>query len=511
MATIYTGRKKALTGCLPVEMQFPGYVGDTLDETTIAREVAASLAVHRKNAADHAGLKDIFLGRQAILNRDPKDRRADNRVVVNFAQAFTRDITGYSYGSGIQYVARDASKIEAVQKLNDMMAAESKNAINKSMGDNQSIGGRGFIAALPDSLEQNGVPFELIDLDPETTEVVYSTYNANVPVFAYTHFEGTKDGKKAYVWKIWTATRCYTVTSADANLKRGVMVMNNVFHLNGEDVVLPYTPNLIGEIPIVEYRNNQFGLGDWECAVSLFDAINSMASDSLNDVEQAVVSYLALFGVDFDTNDTEGLKAMRQNRLLVFNGAPGINQDAKFVTSQLDGESANQLRAYFEAALKVVVGIPDRDTGQAGSDTGVSAQIRTGSGDLEIVAQNKCLYTVAAERRLLRVILKILELSKKGLGIEASDIDVEIPRSKTDNLQSKVQAGATMYGMNMALVDIAKAMDLSTDMAGMVSRWESNIQEANAKAAEMTQSKTPEVTADGDGSSGDGTEEVPDR
>lgn len=40
MATIYTGRKKALTGCLPAEMQFPGYVGDTLDETTIAREVA---------------------------------------------------------------------------------------------------------------------------------------------------------------------------------------------------------------------------------------------------------------------------------------------------------------------------------------------------------------------------------------------------------------------------------------------------------------------------------------
>lgn len=510
MKTIYTGRKKALTGCLPVEMQFAGYIGDTLDETTIAREVAQSLAVHRQNAAAHAGLKNIYLGEQEILHRDSTDRRVDNRVVVNFAQAFTRDITGYSYGSGIQYVARNAAKLGEVQKLNNMMVAEMKNAINKSMGDNQSIGGRGFIAVLPDALERNGIPFEFLDLDPETTEVVYSTYNNNVPVFAYTQFVGTKGGKKVYIWKVWTSTRCYTVTSDDAALKKGVAVLPNTLSLNGEDVVLPYSPNLIGEIPIVEYRNNQFGLGDWECAVPIFNAINSMASDSLNDVEQAVISYLALFGVDLDTEDTEMMANMRKNRLLVFNGVPGINQDAKFITSQLDGESANQLRAYFESALKVIVGIPDRDTGQAGSDTGVSAQIRTGSGDLEIVAQNKCLYTIAAERRTLRIVLKILELAGQPLNIDEAEIDIEIPRSKTDNLQSKVQAGATMYGMDMALVDIAKAMDLSTDMAGMVARWEENISKAEEKAKEVAKAQTPEVIADGNGSSGDGAEEVSD-
>lgn len=444
------------------------------------------------------------------MYRDSTDRRVDNRVVVNFAQAFTRDITGYSYGNGIQYVARDAGKLKAVQRLNDMITAENKNAVNKSMGDNQSIGGRGFIAVLPDSLERNGVPFEFLDLDPETTEVVYSTYNNNVPVFAYTWFVGTKEGKKLYVWKVWTATRCYTVTSSDAALKRNVAVAINVLELNDEKIALPYTPNLIGEIPIVEYRNNQFGLGDWECAVPLFDAINNMASDSLNDVEQAVVSYLALFGVELNTSDKDAMEALRKNRIMVFNGVPGINQDAKFVTSQLDGESATQLRAYFESALKVVVGIPDRDTGQAGSDTGVSAQIRTGSGDLEIVAQNKCLYTVAAERRTLKIILRILELKGQGLGITESDIDVEIPRNKTDNLQSKVQAGATMHSMGMAKVDIVKAMDLTTDMAGMVTRWEEESKKAEEKAAEIQADQVPEVTDNGGGSSGNGTEKISD-
>ena len=497
---VFTGRKKALTGCLPKEMQFAGYVGDTLDETTIIRELQKVAPVHFANAREYQRLLDIYLGKQDILDRPQGDRSVNNRIVVNFAQAFTRDITGYSYGSGIQYVSREARNIDAVQKLNKMIAAESKNAINKSMGDNQSIGGHGFIATVPDALEKNGTPFEFIDLDPRNTEVVYSTYNINVPVFAFTVYRGEQNGKTIYTWQVWTSTRRYSIVSEDSAVMFGAKVMEHQVDVSGSTVTLPYVPNLIGEIPIVEYRNNQFGLGDWECAVPLFNAINSVASDSINDVEQAVISYLALFGVDVDLNDPDTVSNMKKNRILVFNGVQGINQDAKFITSQIDGTSVMELRSYLEQALKFVVGIPDRDTGQAGSDTGVSAQIRTGSGDLEIVAQNKCLYTESAERRTLRIILKILEVSGKGLGITDSDIDIEIPRSKTDNLQSKVQAGATLYGMNVSKADIAKSMDLSTDLAGFIARWEQSEKEKILSAAASqtgTDQASEQVTEDG--------------
>lgn len=497
---VFTGRKKALTGCLPKEMQFTGYVGDTLDETTIIRELRKVAPVHFANAREYQRLLDIYLGKQDILDRPLGDRSVNNRIVVNFAQAFTRDITGYSYGSGIQYVSREAGNIDAVQQLNKMIAAESKNAINKSMGDNQSIGGHGFIATVPDALEKNGTPFEFIDLDPRDTEVVYSTYNINVPVFAFTVYRGEQNGKTIYTWQVWTSTRRYSIVSEDSAAMFGAKVMEHQVDVSGSTVTLPYVPNLIGEIPIVEYRNNQFGLGDWECAVPLFNAINSVASDSINDVEQAVISYLALFGVDLDLSDPEALSNMKKHRILVFNGVQGINQDAKFITSQIDGTSVMELRSYLEQALKFVVGIPDRDTGQAGSDTGVSAQIRTGSGDLEIVAQNKCLYTESAERRTLRIILKILEVSGKGLGITDSDIDIEIPRSKTDNLQSKVQAGATLYGMNVSKADIAKSMDLSTDLAGFIARWEQSEKEKilSATASQTgTDQAAEQVTEDG--------------
>ena len=55
-----------------------------------------------------------------------------------------------------------------------------------------------------------------------------------------------------------------------------------------------------------------------------------MTSDGVNDVEQTVLSYLALFGVDLEA---EVLENMRKNRILVFKGAAGINQDAKFITA----------------------------------------------------------------------------------------------------------------------------------------------------------------------------------
>lgn len=494
----YSGRTRILTGCLPKSMQFPGYVGDTLDEHTIAKELSKAIAIHNKNAAEHRGLRNIYLGRQEILNRPQGDRIVNNKVCVNYAQAFTRDITGYTYGSGVQYVARDAANIEAVDELNKYIRAENKDAIIKSIGDEQSIGGRGFLGVFPDTVEKNEVPFEFVEYDPADTEVVYSSYNPNTPVFAWTRYTATVDAQNINVFNVWTNDRQYTIQSDSLSEISFDNLIWSSFSINGnEKTAFPYRPHLLGEIPIVEYANNQFRLGDWECAVSLFNAINSLASDSINDVEQTVTSYLALFGVDPEEVDWENI---RKNKLFIFNGVPGVTQDAKFVTAQLDGTSADMLRAYLEESLKFVVGIPDRDTGTAGSDTGISAQVRTGSGDIEIVASNKCMYTTMAERRTLRIILNILKntsgTSEKFRNLEVGDIDIEIPRSKTDNFQSKVQAGQMLYAMGVAKEDIVKLMDLSTDITGFVNRWNEN--EASVKESETEAAETISVYKESD-------------
>ena len=469
----FFGRRQILTSCLPKSLQPREYLGETLDDTTVAREVNEALLVHRKNEEECRALFRIYRGNHDILRRPRGNRIVNNRVVLDYPLAFTRNITGYTYSGGIRYVPTEDKYAEPVRLLNNFMRCENKHVFDKTMADNQSITGTSYLSIFPDEMEKNGVPFELSDLSPEHAFVAYSTVNKNIPVFSWNVFPVTTNGVRYWAHQVYSRDRKWLFKSRSR------------YTVRTEDL-LHASSHILGDVPIIEYPNNQFRLGDWECAVSVFNALNNLASDGINDVEQTVLSYLALFGVDLEAEDLED---MRKNRILVFKGAAGINQDAKFITAQLDGNSAQLLRAYLEQALKCIVGIPDRDVGQSGSDTGLSAQVRTGSNDMEIVARNKTIFTSMSERRLLRIALNILTPQHiKDLQVE--NVDIDIPRNKLTDIVSKTQAGSTAYAMGIAKTDVARIMDVTNDIIGFCDRWEKN---ESRKAAAQTEAQTVET------------------
>ena len=141
---------------------------------------------------------------------------------------------------------------------------------------------------------------------------------------------------------------------------------------------------------------------------------------------------------------------------------------------QLDGSPTQLLRAYLESALKFITGIPDRDVGQAGSDTGVSAEIRTGSTDIEVVAQTKALYTEMAEKQILKIALQILSPKYVPENLKVSDIDISITRINRDNILTKTQAGVNMQQLGMADDDIVYFMNLTNDVSAVASRMKAN-------------------------------------
>lgn len=463
----FFGRRQILTSCLPKSLQPRDYLGETLDDTTVAREVNKALLVHRKNEEECKALFRIYRGNQDILYRQRGNRIVNNRVVLDYPLAFTRNITGYTYSGGIRYVPTEDTYAEQVRVLNNFMRCENKHVFDKTMADNQSITGTSYLSIFPDEMEKNGVPFELSDLSPEHAFVAYSAMNKNVPVFSWNVFPIFTNGVRYWVHQVYSREYKWLFKSRSR------------YSVKSEDLLRDKScSHILGEVPIIEYPNNQFRLGDWECSVSVFNALNNMASDGINDVEQTVLSYLALFGVDLEPED---LEKMKKNRILVFKGASGINQDAKFITAQLDGNSAQLLRSYLEQALKFIVGIPDRDVGQSGSDTGISAEVRTGSNDMEIVARNKTIFTSMSERRLLRIALNILTPKHlKDLLVE--NIDIDIPRNKLTDIVSKTQAGSTAYAMGIAKTDVARIMDVTNDIIGFCDRWEKNERKTDSES-----------------------------
>lgn len=456
---MFQGRKVIITSCLPKNVQPQGFSGLTLDKKTLPKELNRALEIHQGNARDIARLKEIYRNKQKIYERanDGEDRLVNNTVSVAYPSAFTRQIVGYTYPSGIQFVPLMETARADVEKLNRFMKSEDKTMLDKIMENEQSIIGTHYRAIQPDAVVPNECPFEILPLPAENTFVAYSAYNKQKPVYAHTSFKVEEsDGSEKYIHQIYTDSRCFIYKS------------NDKYSVQSSDFVSE-KPHILKYVPIIEYPNNEFRLGDWELSVDLFDAINIMVSDGLNDVMQAVLCYLVLLGVKEPTREEATL--MKKNKILAFEGAPGLNQDAKFITAQLDGQSAELFRTYLENAVHTVVGIPDRNSA-GGGDTGEAINAKNGWREIDTVAKNKAMFTEAAERKLLRIALEILKPEHISESLSVLDVDIKIPRNKDDNIQTKTQAGATLYGMGVDKTDVAAIMDITTDNESFVRRWE---------------------------------------
>lgn len=480
---VFKGRKKIYTNYINKEQVGDEMAGfKVLDDDNIIRALNLALKTHYQNAYEIRFLRDYHNGAQSIFNR-VKDIRpdVDNKVVINYASTFTRDIIGYTFGKPMQYVARrtDNEDIngsnpikEEVRLLNDYAELNDKPSSDQEKATDCSIFGishRGIFPARTESEDE--APYYYLNLDSECTFVAYSSQLRRDPVFAVTYTKSGGENEDDYVlMTVYTMSKIYMFkipfsSTTDYNGYIGVMVDKS--HLvNGYP-----KPNPLGVLPIVECENNQFRMGHWETAITLMDAINKVGSDSVNDVEQFVNAILVAINAEFTEKQMENVKT---NKYAEIKSPQGLNADLKYIQAQLDGTSVEQLRQYLEDSLRAVVGIPDRKTrGGGGGDTGDAVKLRDGWADMEVVARTTETFNKKSEKKELRVILKILRDLKKISKTSMINVDIKYPRNKTDNLNSKVTAMSTMLGtQTMAPVDVLDIVDITSDNTEVIERGE---------------------------------------
>ena len=396
-----------------------------ITSANIIDELNLAFNEHELNRREIDYLWDYYKGKQEILNRVKTVRpEICNKIVENRANEIVSFKVGYLCGEPIQYVGRnsDESVSKAISELNEMMFSENKATQDKEIVEWQMISGTAYRLVLPDSVKgEDDAPFEMNTLDPRDTFVVYSSEVGNKPMFAVKY---RTDKEHNRIVSVYTANRYWKIKN---------------------DIIVETASHSLGMIPIFEYPANNARLGAFEIVLPLLDAINNVASNRMDGVEQFVQAFIKFINCDISSEDFKELKDLGAIKV---KSTDGNNADVDIVTNELNQVQTQTLVDYLYQTVLTICGIPNRNGGSSTSDTGSAVLLRDGWSLAEARAKDSELMFKKSENEVLKLILRIIRdtqgLSDALYNLKLKNISLQFTRRNYENIQSKSQVLVSM-------------------------------------------------------------------
>lgn len=425
-----------------------GTTADTLQK--LIKALQPCFTIHYENSKHINYLYDYYKGGQDILFRTDKVIRPeiDNRIVVNQAKHIADFKNGYIFSEPIQYIKNsnksilstsdngEEEKDKQLLLLNEFAQESRKLAVDKQSGFWSIVGGIGHTICIPNKDTDSKIPYKLYSLDPRHTFVCYSNDFTKEPLVGVTYFEDEISPDETEIhMTIYTKSVAFTCVAGKdfESVKIG-------------DIV----PNVVGEVLIVEQNYNETIQGAFEPVVPLLNALNTLTSDRMNDVEQAVQWFMKFINCDIDDEIYEKFRA---KGVIIARGEPGNPVDIDAVSVNLDQSQIQMLSDYLYQQILEISNVPDRNA-SAGGNTGNALVIGQGWTGAETDAKSVETLLEKSQRQLLKIMLKICKSSAITNGLldnmNAEEIDIKFTRNKTDNLLVKTQALTQLLSAGVA-------------------------------------------------------------
>ena len=452
----------------------------TTDATSITSgniidELNKAFGTHNLNRAEIEYLWNYYRGKQPILQREKKVRpEICNRIVENRANEIVSFKVGYLCGEPIQYVGRngDESVSKAITELNEMMFSENKATQDKELVEWQMICGTAYRLILPDSSEdEDDAPFEMFTLDPRDTFVVKSSEVGNKPMYAVKY---RVDNERNRICSVYSA--------------------NHYWKLVGDKIV-ESKPHALGMIPIFEYPANNARLGAFEIVLPMLDAINNVASNRMDGIEQFIQSFIKFVNCDIDE---EQFKALKEMGAIKVKSVDGSTADVSIVTQELNQMQTQTLVDYLYQTVLTICGMPSMSDGSSSDSSNNGAVIlKNGWQGAETRAKDSELMFKKSENEVLKLILRIIRdtrgLSEDIYNLRLKNISLQFTRRNYENVQSKAQVLVSMLQQNKIHPRLAfEHSGLFTDPESAYQLSKEYAEEQAAKALEMAMVQSPE-------------------
>ena len=445
-----------------------------LTNRNIIDELNKAFNTHNLNRGEIEYLWNYYRGKQPILQRVKTVRpEICNKIVENRANEIVSFKVGYLCGEPIQYVGRngDESVSRAIAELNEMMFSENKATQDKEIVEWQMICGTAYRLVLPDrNGEEDDAPFEMFTLDPRDTFVVRSSEVGNKPIFAVKY---RTDSENNRICSVYSA--------------------NWYWRLVGDKVV-ESRAHALGMIPIFEYPANNARLGAFEIVLPMLDAINTVASNRLDGVEQFIQAFVKFVNCDIDE---EQFKALKDLGAIKVKSVDGSAADVSIVTQELNQVQTQTLVEYLYQTVLTICGMPNRNGGSSTSDTGAAVIMRDGWTLAESRAKDSELMFKKAEQDVLKLIIRILRdttgISADLSNLKLKNISMQFTRRNYENVQSKSQVLVSMLQQNKIHPRLAfTSSGLFTDPESAYQLSMEYFAEQEAKSLEIARATAPE-------------------
>lgn len=324
----------------------------TLDASTefSTKLIQDLISEHKEYIEAYKELKDFYTGNHAILKQKAKDKyKPDNRLVVNFAKYIVDTFNGYFIGNPV-------SMFHENKTVNDYLAYidgyNDQSDNNAELSKICSIYGHGFELLFNDENSEIGITY----MTPIDGFVVYDNTIQNKPLFACHYGLNDDDEEVGY---FYTKEAVYQFAT-----------------VSGAYTIVEETPNVFGDIPMIEYLENEERQSIFENVKTLINAFNKALSEKANDVEYYADAYLKVLGAEIDEKT---LQTLRDTRIINVSGDDTLT--VEFMTKpSADGTQENLLerlqKLIFE--ISMVANISDENFGNS---SGISLRYKLQSMD----------------------------------------------------------------------------------------------------------------------------------
>lgn len=434
------GRKKLLVSSSKGE----------LTANHIANILKDILPIHRKNTSEIMALRTEFRGNQDIYKKVKVIRSTiNNKVAENHLRHAVSFKKSYGFGDPIQYVTKihegddiplskgdEPNVTKELSILNTMFANTSKSSLDIDLAEEIYVAG-----VCPRFLKVTTDGFELHNLDPTKSAVVYSTDIGNERLFSFyltSKKDYVKDEVNLFV-TVHTDTHKYTFTTPESNYVDGMELPPTYVKLSIEEEA-----NVLNHIPIYEYVFNKDRVSIVEIMLPSQKALNSITSNELDDIEQFVEQLLVFTNAEIDTEDAS---VLREQGIVQLKDSNNFKASVQILAEKMDNNSINVLYERIYEMMMVNAGVPLVNGDSGGGDTGLARLTNNGWLMADTKTKEDELSFIQCEKPLLQAIIDLLTRKNIITDLNTSHIDTKFTRNKADNILTKIQAIQSAVGI----------------------------------------------------------------